>query len=51
VAAGTFVAVSANPVAGSLGISGGQGWVQFGQLGLAFVLSALRRGGAGSHPP
>jgi putative Mg2+ transporter-C (MgtC) family protein len=41
VAAGTFVAVSANPLAGSLGISGGQGWVQFGQLGLAFVLSAL----------
>ncbi len=27
--------------AGTLGISGGQGWVQFAELGLAFVLSAL----------
>ena len=40
-AASTFVVVSANPSAGSLGISGGQGWAQFGELGLAFVLSAL----------
>ena len=30
-----------NHLATSLGISGGQGWVQFGELGLAFVLSAL----------
>jgi putative Mg2+ transporter-C (MgtC) family protein len=27
--------------AGLLGISGGQGWVQFGELGMAFMLSAL----------
>ena len=27
--------------AGPLGISGGQGWVQFGELGTAFALSAL----------
>ena len=27
--------------AGPLGISGGQGWVQFGELGMAFALSAL----------
>jgi putative Mg2+ transporter-C (MgtC) family protein len=41
VAASALAQASANPLAGSLGISGGQGWVQFGELGLAFVLSAL----------
>jgi putative Mg2+ transporter-C (MgtC) family protein len=29
------------PATGPLGISGGQGWVQFGELGAAFGLSAL----------
>jgi putative Mg2+ transporter-C (MgtC) family protein len=41
VTASALALASANPLAGSLGISGGQGWVQFGELGLAFVLSAL----------
>jgi putative Mg2+ transporter-C (MgtC) family protein len=33
--------LAGSPLAGTLGISGGQGWVQFGELGLAFVLSGL----------
>jgi putative Mg2+ transporter-C (MgtC) family protein len=41
VAVSALVLSSANPLAGSLGISGGQGWLQLGELGLAFVLSAL----------
>jgi len=40
-AASASALASANPLAGSLGISGGQGWLQFGELGLAFVLSGL----------
>jgi putative Mg2+ transporter-C (MgtC) family protein len=35
------LAAVALPAAGSLGISGGQGWLQFGELGAAFGLSAL----------